>query len=522
MGRSSKDVRAAAYSCALVGLVSLFVSCGGNGGAAEVAPTDAAQSAGVSAALRVPPENVEAQRIGALAMPTPSAESARTVHVPRPLSTRVEEASSSTFASEAASPSSGSSIAAPAASYFPIWASTPALNTISFDYDSAVSSTQNGANLKARIATLKPGDRLEIGPGTYSINSYFGVDLQGTLVAPIWIVAKAGATPVITRPNASQNAMNVGVSKATRFVCIRGLEITGGSAGIRLYAVQDFWLDRCHVHHTNEAGVTANTADTARLYLTRNQVDHTLGTGEGFYLGANNAQFVMRDSVVALNHVHDTAGTQGDGIEIKQGSFGNWVAQNLVHDTKYPCILLYGTGGNPFNVVERNICWNAGDNVMQVQGEALVRNNLLMNGTNGFGSHDHQGQVRDLTFVHNTIVNPTKGAQLSNWSGRPGMVFANNVVYSETSQSIAFSGSSGVTITGNVVVGPVTGASSGWKVGGGLSDFKSVTWDASQKDASLSATSKILGSGDPLWEVADDITGKPRIGRVEAGCYDGP
>ncbi|MCC6406373.1 MAG: right-handed parallel beta-helix repeat-containing protein [Planctomycetes bacterium] len=412
---------------------------------------------------------------------------------------------------------------ASASLYDPSWGSVSSLTTRTLDYDSGLTQVQNGAALKAAILGLQPGERLEVGAGTYSVNSYFGLDLQGTAQAPIFIVAKAGETPILTRLDANQNALNVGVSMLTKFVCLRGFEITGGSAGVRLYSVQDFWLDRCHVHHTNEAGVTANTADTARLHLTRNEVDHTLGTGEGFYLGANNALYVMRDSVIALNHVHDTAGTQGDGIEIKQGSYGNWVAENVVHDCNYPCILLYGTGGNAFNLVERNVCWNSGDNVLQVQGEALVRNNLLMHGANAFGSHDHQGQVRDLEFVHNTLINVGRGAQLSNWSGRPGMVFANNVVYSQNSQSLSFGGgSSGVTLSGNVVVGSVAGASSGWIVGNGLADFTAVSWDASQRDATPSPTSAILASGDPTWAVLDDLTGAARVGSLEAGCYDGP
>lgn len=421
---------------------------------------------------------------------------------------------------------SGESHAMPSASsslYDPSWASFASLTTRTLDYDAGLTPIQNGAALKAAILSLQPGERLEVGAGTYSVNSYFALDLQGSAQAPIFIVAKPGQTPILTRPDANQNALNVGVSKTTRFVCLSGFEITGGSAGVRLYSVEDFWLDRCHIHHTNEAGVTANTADTARLHLTRNEVDHTLGTGEGFYLGANNGLYVMRDSVIALNHVHDTGGSQGDGIEIKQGSYGNWVAENVVHDCNYPCILLYGTGGNPFNLVERNVCWNSGDNVMQVQGEALVRNNLLMHGANAFGSHDHQGQVRDLEFVHNTLVNVGRGAQLSDWNARPGLVFANNVVYSQTSQSIAFGGgSAGVTISGNLVVGSVSGASSGWLVGNGLSDFVDVSWDASHRDATPSATSAILASGDPTWEVAVDLTGAPRVGTVEAGCYDAP
>jgi hypothetical protein len=93
---------------------------------------------------------------------------------------------------------------------------------------------------------------------------------------------------------------------------------------------------------------------------------------------------VAHDCVIAQNHVYDTGGEQGDGIELKQGSWGNLIAENFVHDTHYPCILVYGTAGKPFNVVERNLCYGSGDAVLQVQGEAIVRNNVLANGATGF------------------------------------------------------------------------------------------------------------------------------------------
>ncbi len=52
------------------------------------------------------------------------------------------------------------------------------------------------------------------------------------------------------------------------------------------------------------------------------------------YLGANNSVHRMTRSIVALNHCYDTTGTlQGDGIEVKQGSHTNWIAENHVHDT---------------------------------------------------------------------------------------------------------------------------------------------------------------------------------------------
>ena len=369
---------------------------------------------------------------------------------------------------------------------------------------------------------------MEIGNGTWSVNSFWNVVIQGRADAPIWIAAAPGAAPVITRPDANQNVMNVGSGdgNVTRYVCFQGLEFTGGDTLIRLYHCENVWIDQCHIHHGDGVGITANTEDTRFLYITRNHIHHPGGADdscEGMYLGANNSAVRMSQSIVALNHVHDCGGTQGDGIELKQGSFNNWIAENHVHDTNYPGVTVYGTDGRGVNVIERNTVYNSSDNVMQVQGEAIVRNNLIINGATGFHSHDHQGQTRNLQVLHNTIVNAGRATNLSSWNGRSGMVFANNAVYSQNSNSINFpNGSMGVTVAGNVVVGPVAGASSGFVAGNGLADFGNLSWNAGNRDGTPSASSALLGRGDAGHAVAKDLQGNTRAAPVDAGALERP
>jgi hypothetical protein len=241
------------------------------------------------------------------------------------------------------------------------------------------------------------------------------------------------------------------------------------------------------------------------------------------YLGANNSLYRMTRSVVALNHCYDTSGaSQGDGIEVKQGSHTNWIAENHVHDTNYPCLLVYGTDGLGINLVERNDLHNSKDNTLQVQGEAVVRNNVIMAGLNaGFASTDHQGLSVNLTFVHNTIVNDGRAANLSSWNGRAGMVFANNAVYSQSAESIRFpSGSSGVTLAGNIVLGSVVGASGGTTNGTDLDDFTNVAWDATSRNALPSAARPLIGAGAAAHAVEKDFTGAARTLPVDAGAYE--
>lgn len=174
--------------------------------------------------------------------------------------------------------------------------------------------------------------------------------------------------------------------------------------------------------------------------------------------------------------------------------------------------------------MERNICYRSNDYTMQITGEAIVRNNLIMGGAAGaFGSTDNQGTTRDLQFVHNTLINTGIGANLSSWAGRTGLIFANNVVYSRDAASLRFPhGSAGVQIAGNVVLGPVIGATEGYIEGNGLADFIDVTWDFTHRDARPAPNSPFVGAGLVDFAVLLDLAGQKRQGPVTAGAFSAP
>jgi len=407
--------------------------------------------------------------------------------------------------------------------YDPDWAEVAPIQVRSLIYDEQKSSVGNGAALKSFLQSLQPGDRLEIGEGTYSIDSFTALDLQGTPEAPIWILATAGAQVVLTRPNASQNIINVGVNSPARYVGFRGLEFVGGSHGIRLYDCAQVWIDRCNIHNTGDVGISANARDTSHLYITRNEIWNTGGTGEGMYLGANEGVVVMSESVIALNHVHDTQNgvSQGDGIEVKQGSWGNWIVANLIHDCNYPCLLVYGTAGRPANIVERNICYRSNDNTMQIKGECIVRNNLVIAGAgSAFASQPHQGNPTGITVVHNTFINTGAAVRLSSWELGSDMVFANNACYSRNGSALTANGSiAGVALTGNVCFGSVSPAVGGSALGNGLDDFVDVAWDGSRRDAHPAAVSSLRGAADDAHATEQDLEGEVRSPPHSAGSY---
>ena len=150
---------------------------------------------------------------------------------------------------------------------------------------------------------------------------------------------------------------------------------------------------------------------------------------------------------------------------------------------------------------------------MQVQGEAIVRNNILISAKgSGFASTDHQGKTVNLQVIHNTIINAGHAFSGGSWNGREGMVLANNVLYSRDRNALHFAnGKDGVVIAGNVIVGH--GPKEGTPRGRGLEDFTKVTWDAAEHEARPTAAAP-LDRADARYLLETDLADRLRTEAV--------
>ncbi|CAN0431098.1 unnamed protein product, partial [Hapterophycus canaliculatus] len=92
--------------------------------------------------------------------------------------------------------------------------------------------------------------------------------------------------------------------------------------------------------------------------------------------------------------------------EIKVGSSGNRIVANVIHDTNYPGITVYGSGGGPVNRIERNVIWNAGDHGIQAAADAVIDHNTIAKTKHsGIYSRKHQGASPGrLLITHNVVV----------------------------------------------------------------------------------------------------------------------
>lgn len=378
-----------------------------------------------------------------------------------------------------------------------------------------------GDNLWARLATLAPGDEVIVHAGTYAQTSRFEATWAGTAAMPIIIRAAEGeARPVLTR-DGGQNLLNIHGSYFT----LRGFEIVGGSHGIRASNVDHSVFEDLLVHDTGDVGISCNIGGATCSYLTIRdcEIHHTNGTGEGMYLGCNGAGCELSNSIIEHNYVHDLGGSQGDGIEIKQGSHSNIVRDNVVIRANYPGITLYSYDAAPGrtpNIIERNLVWTTMDNGIQVTGHTIVRNNIVIGaGASGIASQPNMATPTDVQILHNTVVGAGDACIRTNsWDTGMGFVIANNALYCASSRALRITSSTSAVIVGNVGLGSVEGAPSGFRMGTSLAaDLGAMT---SMARVYPPSGSTLIDAADATQTLGEDFDLRVRTGMRDVGAYE--
>lgn len=376
----------------------------------------------------------------------------------------------------------------------------------------------DGDSFEAAVESLNPGDTLTVHSGTYIDSGRISIQVRGTQSQPVLIQAAPGSRPLITRSpgDAAQNTINI---EGAEYLTIRGLEISSnGGDGITMAGGPSFITLEDLVIHDISVGINFRSS-MHHITVRGNHIYNTNDTGEGMYVGCNYATCAVSDSLIENNWIHDTyAASQGDGIEIKRGSHSNTIRNNVIHDTNWPCILLYGTEGNPRNVVEGNVMWNCGEAGVQVAADTILRNNIILDSPSyALLSQTHQGvPTGNLHIVHNTFVGTDACLRLSGWNNKQDIVFANNAVYCP-SGGFSIGGLNGVSISGNVMTPPPSAfPASGYTTGRSISqDFV----DAPRRDTYPTSDAPSLGAGNTAHTVDDDFNGTPRSGGVDTGAY---
>ncbi|NOY94184.1 MAG: right-handed parallel beta-helix repeat-containing protein [Deltaproteobacteria bacterium] len=385
-----------------------------------------------------------------------------------------------------------------------------------------------GDDLLAALNALSPGDELVIHAGDYPTGRRYGFTLSGTAAAPILVHGADGEARPVIRGIRSQNIFDLDGSYFT----LAHLEFDGGSHGIRLGSTDHANLEDLVIHNTGDVAISCNrSGEVCDSIAVRDTEIYDTGadggTGEGFYLGCNDNSCRITNWIIERNYVHDTrAGAQGDGIELKTGSFGNIIRNNVIVRTGYPGILISGfpEGAGPNNLVEGNLVWDTMDNGIQLTSQVTARNNIVIGaGAGGITSQAHQGfEPHATTVVHNTVINAGGACFRGNqWASQTGNVLANNAFFCMGGTAVKFAGgepaTSAATLAGNITLGALDGASRGMTAAAGLSDFV----NASAPDLYPASGSTLIDAGDASLGAMFDFDGSPRDdGSPDAGAYE--
>jgi hypothetical protein len=259
-------------------------------------------------------------------------------------------------------------------------------------------------------------------------------------------------------------------------------------------------------------GVAANSHNTSQLYFVDNEISYTGGHGEGFYLGSNDGVFKINNSYVVGNYLHHLASdtyAQGDGIEIKDGSYANVVKYNFIEGTKYPGITVYRTGRGVAdrNIIEENVVINSIDAGIQVTADAVVRNNLVIGKSTAFVSKPFTTNPVNMVVSNNTFLGGATTIRVTNWL-TTDLAFANNAIHSPTGQFYSSSGTGKAVASGNINVSNLA------------TSFTNLKLDGTALNARPITGSVVIGRASSNYLPSGDLNGDTRITKMDTGAVD--
>lgn len=294
-----------------------------------------------------------------------------------------------------------------------------------------------GDDLRTLLAKLVPGDTLLLRGGHYLLES-LRLDQQGSPDRYIVIAAAPNETPVLTATSLQHNLISI---RSAAYLSIEGLTIDGTPLNVDAikfehgYASHHVIIQNCEIR--NYQGVAINSkGEDHHITVRRCHIHHSsAGVGEAFYIGKQDASVTPHHWLIENNLIHDTAGQQGDGIELKYGVHSSVVRDNVVFNTQYPAILCYGVKGanatrELSNVIEGNVVFETKEGI-GAYADAVVRNNIVFDCKFGYQARPHRKPTQNLEVYNNTFYN-CEVLSFNGWREEQHCLFVNNAAYNIT------------------------------------------------------------------------------------------
>ncbi|MFI7005285.1 polysaccharide lyase 6 family protein [Streptomyces sp. NPDC050145] len=405
--------------------------------------------------------------------------------------------------------------------------------------------------LQNAINSAKPGDRIVVADGTYTVPSGGALTISGkhgTSSAPITIVSQSRGGAVLKGERGF-------VLSNSSFITLSGfafrqsttLELPADCSGIRLtrndFQFADtgaaYWLfvraddtkvDRNHFHNKTTTGIflvidgpDSTDAMAQNVHVFRNHFsDHTFtGTngGEPIRLGVSGRALSSAHAVVEYN-LFERCNGDPEAISVK--SSDNTVRYNTVRASRGGIVLRHGNR----STVESNHVLDGEEGIRLYGNDHKVVNNYvsglsgraLVIGSGTTRDH-HEGETETerrgndacdrALIAHNSLIGNTKTLEGETRTYEPqNVVVADNLLVGDTGSLVAMGATTGFTWQSNLLWGA---ASNGNIPAGGFTRADPRLTQGTDGVKRLTSASPAIGAatlaGTP---VTDDVDGDPR------------
>ena len=186
------------------------------------------------------------------------------------------------------------------------------------------------SELKSAVAAARPGDVIEMEPGTYA--GRLTLERSGAKSNPIWLCGPREA--VIDAGNVSSGRV-IHMDDADNWRLV-GFTVTNALKGLTISQVSNSVFAGLHVHHIGHEAVHLLSNSTNNIV--RDNVIHDTGIvnpmfGEGVYIGtaktnwgSRGVDYSNRNQVIG-NTIYDTT---AESIDIKEGTKNGVIRGNLL------------------------------------------------------------------------------------------------------------------------------------------------------------------------------------------------
>ena len=195
----------------------------------------------------------------------------------------------------------------------------------------------NTATLTLALLTARPGDEIQLAPGTYTGN--FVSTVPGTSAAPVIICGDAGAI----LDGATEATGYVLYIRNAPYTDVYGITVTNGSKGVLMDNASHSLLSGITVHAIGQEGVhlrrftTDTTVRGSTIYDTGQVASQY---GEGIYVGSANNNWctytncnpdASDDNSIVNNHIGPGVGAEE--VDVKEGTTGGLISGNTFDGT---------------------------------------------------------------------------------------------------------------------------------------------------------------------------------------------